>query len=127
MSSILFSPTEIGNLKLQNHFMRSATYMNGCDNGGFPKQWLLKYYKDLADGKMGLIIPGFMYMTRAGKAAPHQACIYTDAHANAWKETVDYIHEKGSKIIFQVADAGTAAQFPICGERPRGAYPQTQL
>ena len=111
MSSKLFSPVQIGPLKIQNHFMRSPTYMNGCDNAGFPKKWVLDYYKEMADGKMGLIIPGYMYMTLAGKQSVGQACIQTDEHANAWKSTVEYIHKQGSKIVFQVVDTGTATTF----------------
>ena len=126
MSSKLFSPVQIGPLKIQNHFMRSPTYMNGCDNAGFPKKWVLDYYKEMADGKMGLIIPGYMYMTLAGKQSVGQACIQTDEHANAWKSTVEYIHKQGSKIVFQVVDTGTATTFEMCHERPRGASPQKE-
>ena len=123
MSSKLFSPVKIGSLQLKNRFMRSPCYMNGCDNGGFPKEWLLKYYRDMADGQMGLIIPGFMYMSQTGKSNPGQGCIYTDRHAFAWKSTVDYIHKQGSKVLFQVVDAGAVTRFDICGERPRGPSP----
>ena len=124
MSSRLFQPAQIGPLKLKNHFMRSPCYMHGCDNAGFPEQWLLKYYKDMADGQMGLIAPGYFHMRTSGKANPNQGCIFTDRHAQAWKSTVDYIHKQGSKIIFQVADCGTRGTFELCRERPRGASPQ---
>ena len=98
--------------------------MNGCDSNGFPKDWLLKYYRDLADGQFGLITTGFMYLQRAGKSAPGQACMYTNEHANSWKSTIDYIHKQDSKILFQIVDAGTFTSLGVCGERPRGASPQ---
>ena len=123
MSSKLFSPIKIGPLELKNRFMRSPCYMHGCDNQGFPEDWLLKLYRDIADGEMGLILPGYFYMSLASKASPGQGCIYTDRHAQAWKTTVDYVHQKGSKIIFQVCDAGAASSFELCKERPRGASP----
>ena len=124
MSSKLFTPTKIGSLQLKNRFMRSPCYMHACDNEGLPHDWLLKYYREMADGQMGLIIPGYFYMSQASKANPGQGCMYTDRHAAAWKSTVEYMHKQGSKTIFQVCDCGTAGTFETCKERPRGASPQ---
>ena len=126
MTEKLFSPIKIGSLELPNRFMRSSCYMHGCDNNGFPHPWLIKYYKDMADGKMGLIIPGYMYLNKNGKALPNQACFYTDRHAKAWKSTVDYVHKKGSKIIFQIGDGGTYTTHDVIQEDPRGASPQQE-
>ena len=98
--------------------------MNLCDQNGFPTSQLHKYYRDMADGQMGLIVPEYLYMSKGSKADRGQGCIYTDEHARAWQETVDYVHKQGSKIVFQVADAGTATTLEVCGERPRGASPQ---
>ena len=126
MASVLFSPIKIGNVQLKNHFMRSSCYMNGCDCFGLPKPWLLKYYQDMADGKMGLIIPGFFYLHQQGKASYGQAGIETDQQAYAWKKTVDYVHKQGSKMIFQVCDAGIRTTFDICREKPRGPTAQNE-
>ena len=124
MSSKLFQPVQIGPLKLKNRFMRSPCHMNLCDNDGFPTSKLHKYYRDMADGQMGLIVPEYLYMSQASKADRGQGCIGTDEHAKAWQSTVDYVHKQGTKIVFQVADAGTATTAEVCGQEPRGASPQ---
>ena len=117
----LFSPVKIGPLTLKNRFMRSATYMGGCDVDGLPKPQLLKYYRDLADGEMGLIVPGYLYPVIAGRASLMQGGMTTERHAESWKKTIDYIHKKGSKIVIQIGDAGTSTTFDTAGEMPRGA------
>jgi 2,4-dienoyl-CoA reductase-like NADH-dependent reductase (Old Yellow Enzyme family) len=122
MKSILFEPTKVAQLSLKNKIMRSPCFMHGCDNTGLPTKSLLKYYQDLADGQMGLIIPGYFYLHTQGKASNAQGGMENDMQADAWKETVKYIHKQGSKIVFQVCDAGVATTFDACKEMPRGAY-----
>lgn len=69
---------------------------------------------------MGLIVPGYLYLSKAGKALNGQGGIEDDLQAESWRETVEYIHSKGAKTLFQVCDAGVATSFEITGERPRG-------
>lgn len=116
----LFSHLKVGSITLKNMFMRSPCFMHGCDNSGIPQPWLLKYYRDLADGMMGLIVPGYLYLSKAGKALNGQGGIEDDLQAESWRETVEYIHSKGAKTLFQVCDAGVATSIEITGERPRG-------
>ena len=122
MSSIIFEPTKVAQLSLKNRIMRSPCFMHSCDNNGLPSKALLKYYQDMADGQMGLIIPGYFYLHMQGKACASQGGMENDIQADAWKETVDYVHKQGSKIVFQVCDAGVATDFESCREIPRGAY-----
>ena len=123
------TPIKIGNLTIPNRFMRSAIWMNNCDNEGFPHKDLLDYYVSLAKGKVGLILPGYVYPLKSGKANVGQGGMWSDAHAESWRSTVEEIHKIGSKIIFQVADAGINTNFNNILERPRGAtglHPNTR-
>ncbi|EAY00873.1 oxidoreductase, FAD/FMN-binding family protein [Trichomonas vaginalis G3] len=119
----LFSPVKVGSITIKNRFMRSPCFMNGCDVDGLPKPWLLKYYKDMADGQMGLIIPEYLYVQRSGRACEGQGGMENDKQAEAWKSTVDYMHKRGTKTLFQIADAGLTTEFRFTGERPRGPSP----
>ncbi|EAY22194.1 oxidoreductase, FAD/FMN-binding family protein [Trichomonas vaginalis G3] len=119
--SKLFTPVNIAKLSLKNRFMRSATYMGFCDIDGMPTQECLKYYRDLADGQFGLIVPGYLYPVPAGRSSLRQGGMSTDKHAEAWQSTIDYIHKQGSKIVFQIGDAGLGSRFEVTKERPRGA------
>lgn len=118
--SILFSPIQIGNVTLPNRIMRSSTYMSGADSKGFPKKWLLDYYVQLAKGKVGLISTGYFYTQNRAKAIYRQCAMTTDAYAKAWEPTFNKIHKEGSKIIVQLADAGSNAIPFINLSIPRG-------
>ena len=107
--SVLFSPLKIGYLMIPNRFMRSATFMHGADSKGFPKKWLLDYYVQLSKGKIGLITTGYMFAEKRAKAIYGQCGMLDDSHADAWKSTIQEIHKEGSKIVFQLADAGKLA------------------
>ena len=117
----LFESVKVGPMTLKNRFLRSATYMGACDREGVPKKELLKYYRDLADGDMGLIVTGYLYPVPAGRASPLQGGMTNEKQANSWRETVEYCQKKGSKFVFQVGDAGCATSFETVKERPRGA------
>ena len=78
--------------------------MHDCDANGFAIPKYQKFYRDLADGKMGLITLGYFATHLKTAALPDQACLLTDAHAEGWRKTIDYIHSKGSKTIMQIAD-----------------------
>ncbi|EAX97831.1 oxidoreductase, FAD/FMN-binding family protein [Trichomonas vaginalis G3] len=116
----LFTPVKVGSITIKNRFMRSPVFMNGCDADGIPKQSLLNYYKDMADGGMGLIIPEYLYLQRSGRACEGQGGMENEKQAEAWRSTVEYIHRVGAKTLFQVCDAGLYTNFKFTGEQPRG-------
>ena len=104
--SILFSPLKIGNLTIKNRFMRSATYEGLGNPDGTPKPKLLRAIEQLANGEVGLIVPGYVYPMESGKAAHYQCALYLDKHAQSWKSTIEYVHKTGSKIVFQICHGG---------------------
>ncbi|OHS98663.1 NADPH dehydrogenase [Tritrichomonas foetus] len=104
--SIAFSSIKVGPLILKNHFMRSATHEKMSSDEGYPSDKLLNLIKKLADGEVGLIVPGYFYPMKSGKANPKQNGILSQKHADEWRETVKYCHNKGSKIVFQICHGG---------------------
>ena len=86
--------------------MRSATYEGLGDSNDMPTDKLKKIIRKLADGDVGLIIPGYVYSIRHGKANPYQCSVATYKQAFAWQDTIDYCHKKGSKVFIQVCHAG---------------------
>ena len=62
--------------------------------------------KSLADGEVGLIIPGSVYPSLIAKA-PTEVGLMNEKQANAWKSTIDYIHSKHSKLFFQICHSGS--------------------
>ena len=106
IKSALFTPLKIRGLEIKNRFMRSATYEGLGDSNDMPTDKLKKIIRKLADGDVGLIIPGYVYSIRHGKANPYQCSVATYKQAFAWQDTIDYCHKKGSKVFIQVCHAG---------------------
>jgi 2,4-dienoyl-CoA reductase-like NADH-dependent reductase (Old Yellow Enzyme family) len=58
--NVLFTSQMVGNIKIKNRFIHSATYEGMADPDGKVTRNLIKRYHQLAQGDVGLIIPGFM-------------------------------------------------------------------
>ena len=62
----LFAETKIGPMALSNRFVRSGTAMGFADNGEVTAA-LVEAYRNLAAGKVGLIITGFAFANAKGQ------------------------------------------------------------
>lgn len=109
--SILFSPINVGHHKIMNRFMRSATNEYRATEEGLPKDELKKMMINLANCQVGLIVPGCMYITSHGRRGTNQCGMCTVNQAREWKNVINEMHKSGSKVMFQIMHAGTAA-FP---------------
>ena len=67
---------------------------------------LIKRYHQLAQGGVGLIIPGFMYVHPLGRAYNAPMGIHSDDMIEGLTNLVKAVHEFDSKIIFQINHAG---------------------
>lgn len=104
----VFSNGKIGNLRLTNRLVRSAT----CDyqmgpNGEF-NETVHEIYKNLAKGGVGMIITGLMAISKDSKGVPGQACIYNDEHIKQIKKIAVTVHETDPEttIIAQLCHPG---------------------
>jgi len=104
--SKLFETTEINGMKLSNRFVRSATWegMAGDDGAVTPK--LTQNMVDLAEGGVGLIITGHIYVSPEGRAGPWQLGIHKDDLVDGLKPMCEKVHSAGGKIVAQLAHAG---------------------
>jgi len=104
--SKLFETTEINGMKLSNRFVRSATWegMAGDDGTVTPK--LTRAMVDLAEGGVGLIITGHVYVSPEGQAGPWQLGIHKDELVDGLKSMCERVHGAGGKIVAQLAHAG---------------------
>jgi 2,4-dienoyl-CoA reductase-like NADH-dependent reductase (Old Yellow Enzyme family) len=118
--SSLFSPGRIGSLEIKNRLVHSATYEAMAGDGGEVTEKLMKRYGNLAKGKTGLIIPGYMFVTQSGKAVPNQTGIHTDSLIPGLKRLAEAVHEHDGKIVFQIAHAGRQTTKSVAGQTPLG-------
>lgn len=104
---MVFSPCKIGTLQLQNRIVRSATFEGMADEDGVPTEQYISHYKNLFNKNIGLVITGFMYVNRDGKAIqPGQAALDSEKLIDCYKEITK---EKGETPIF--------AQISHCGRQ----------
>ena len=105
----LFDPVTIGGLHLRNRLMRSATAerMAHPQTGApLPKQAAL--YRTLAEGGVGLIVTGHVYVARSGKAHPEMAAMDDDALIPVWREVIAPAQAAGARVMAQLNHAGAS-------------------
>ena len=116
--SKLFEITEINGMRVNNRFVRSATWEGMADDNGTCTPKLVDLMAKLAEGGVGLIISSYAYINERGKAIPWQLGIDKDQHIPALREMTDAVHKTDAKVVVQIAHAGLYADPKITGEPP---------
>jgi len=111
--SILFEASRLKGLKVQNRFVRSATWERMADENGFATRELTDLMVGLAEGNVGLIITGHSYVLPEGQAHPHQLAIYSDDYIPMLSKMTDEVHKAGGRIALQIAHAGFRADTTL--------------
>lgn len=107
--SLLFTPKRIGTMEIRNRFVRSATAERGAADDGSPHADLAGIYRKLAEGGVGLIISGHMYVAPSGKAHPGMVGIYDDFLIEGLAPLAGAAHAGGAKVAVQLNHAGRQA------------------
>jgi 2,4-dienoyl-CoA reductase-like NADH-dependent reductase (Old Yellow Enzyme family) len=103
----LFSPVEIGRLRLPNRLVRSATAERlATEPVGRATSSLGALYAELARGGVGLIITGHAYVTPEGKAHPEMLSAHCDQMLPGLKMLTDAVHAEGGQIALQINHGG---------------------
>jgi 2,4-dienoyl-CoA reductase-like NADH-dependent reductase (Old Yellow Enzyme family) len=102
----IFEETGIGNMVLENRFVRSATWENRATDEGFVTDELIDFTAELARGNVGLIITGISYVTEEGKITFGQTGIHRDECIPGLKRLTDEVHRLGSRVAAQLAHGG---------------------
>ncbi len=114
----LFSPSRIGACEIPNRLVRSATYEGMGDSEDRVTDDLVAVYSKLAKGGVGLIISGYLYVDRIGKAAPHQVAVDDDSAIPGLARLSDEVHDQGGKLFFQINHAGTQVEPAVLAGSP---------
>jgi 2,4-dienoyl-CoA reductase-like NADH-dependent reductase (Old Yellow Enzyme family) len=114
--SILFEPTQIKNVELRNHFIRSATY-DGCAEGGYVTDKQVDLYTTLSEGGVGLILTGITYVHESGQISKYQNSISSDDFISGFKRLTSAVHDRGARVGVQLFHAGREARFPKTSDR----------
>jgi 2,4-dienoyl-CoA reductase-like NADH-dependent reductase (Old Yellow Enzyme family) len=112
----LFEPADIGNSKLKNRFVRSATWEGIAEENGHLNDKIFKLYENLAKGGAGAIITGYAYVLENEQPSPRMFGAYDDSFIEDYKKLTDIVHKNDSKIILQLVYGGSFTWFDV-GER----------
>ena len=116
--SKLFEPGEINGMKLENRFVRSATWEGMAADDGACTPKLISLMADLARGGVGLIISSHAYVQKVGQAGARQIGIHNDDMIPGLKKMTAAVHEQHGKIVCQLAHAGIFANAKLSGQTP---------
>jgi 2,4-dienoyl-CoA reductase-like NADH-dependent reductase (Old Yellow Enzyme family) len=106
MAIDLFSKYKIGKMELKNRFARSATWDATANEDGSVTEKSISLYQALAEGGVGLIITGHIFVERQGKAGAGQYGIHSNEMIPGLKKLTDTVHKSGARIAAQLAHAG---------------------
>jgi len=116
--SKLFEPGEINGMKLENRFVRSATWEGMAADDGSCTPKLISLMADLARGGVGLIISSHAYVQKVGQAGNRQLGIHNDNMKPGLREMTAAVHNNRGKIACQLAHAGFFANTKLSGKTP---------
>lgn len=119
----LFSKGKVAGLALPNRLIRSATY-EGSSGSGSVSDDMLRIYKELVEGGVGMIITGLMMVARVNKSVSAIHQIYTPHIIEGLEKLTDVVHQasSGCKIVGQIGQAGfdlAASAYPTPFKREK--------
>ena len=112
----LFDKTTINGLQLKNRFVRSATWEGMAEPDGTATEALINLMAEIAEGGVGLIITGHAYVEKRGQATPYQLGVYDDQLKPGIKQIAAAVHDRGGKIVMQLAHAGLFADTTLTNQ-----------
>jgi len=121
MSNTLFSPLELGEIRLDHRVvMAPLTRLRADWDGDVPNALMRDYYAQRASAG-GLIIGEATTVSATGRGYLGAPGLYTDAQREAWKSVADAVHARGARIIAQLWHVGRTSNASLIG----GAAPIT--
>ncbi len=129
--SVLFEPLKIGRMEIRNRFIRSATTSYWSDKQGIIRSEIIDLYRKLAEGGVGLIVKGHLYVEYSGKAHIGMAGISNDYHVQKLRELTTTVHKNGGKIvaqlnhggIYSIVDRAGPSEYMVRGSKTRALSP----
>ncbi|MEW6076681.1 MAG: NADH:flavin oxidoreductase [Thermodesulfobacteriota bacterium] len=118
--SILFTPKRVGSLEVKNRFVHSGTYECMATETGHVTDRLIRRYRTLAKGEVGLIVTGYMCVHPHGRATGHQTGIHDDGFLPGLTSLAEAVHGQGGRILYQLVHAGRQTMPVTIGGKPMG-------
>lgn len=105
----VFKKGRVGNLEVRNRFVRSATGERLATGEGLVTAPLVDTIRELAQGGVGLIIPGHAFVDIESRSDTAQMGIHDDRTIPGLASLAEASHEYGAAIFAQLTFAGAKA------------------
>ncbi len=105
---MLFEPLTLRSVTFPNRIFVSPMCQYSSDDG-LPNDWHLVHLGSRAVGGAGLVIVEASGVSPEGRITSWDSGIWSEAHADAFRPIVDFIHAQGSIAGIQIAHAGRKA------------------
>ncbi|QBF81360.1 NADPH-dependent 2,4-dienoyl-CoA reductase [Shewanella maritima] len=108
----LLEPLDLGFTQLKNRVLMGSMHTGlEEEKGGFEK--LAAFYKERAEGGVGLIVTGGISPNFRGRLAPHACQLTYPWQVSKHRIVTDAVHDGGGKICMQILHAGRYGYHPF--------------
>ena len=115
-NSALFQPFSMHGLQLKNRIALAPMTRARAGKERMPNALMAEYYAQRSAA--GLVITEATTVSEQANGWNESPGIYTDAMTNAWKQTVEAVHAKGSLIFLQLWHCGRASHSSFHNGKP---------
>lgn len=115
---ILFTPAELGDIKVKNRLAMAPCSRHRAHIDGTPTDMMVEYYYQRASA--GLLISEATSVSPMAVGYVFTPGIWTKEHVAGWRKVTDAVHEKGGAIVCQLTHAGRMSDPLIL---PHGEVP----
>ncbi|MBD0324701.1 MAG: FAD-dependent monooxygenase, partial [Aldersonia sp.] len=124
----MFHPLRLRGLELKNRVVVSPMDMYVASDG-MPNDFHLVHLGSKALGGAGLVMTEMVCVSANGRISPGCTGLYTDAHRDAWRRIVEFVHERSTaKVGVQLGHSGRKGSTRLMWEGmdqplPAGNWP----
>ncbi len=108
----LFTPLDLGFTQLKNRLLMGSMH-TGLEEDKPDLQRLAAFYRERAQGGVGLIVTGGFAPNRAGRLAPFSAKLTSNKEQHRHELITHTVHEANGKIALQILHAGRYGYHPF--------------
>lgn len=124
----LFTPGQIGTLKLKNRLFQTAMGTNQANDDGTINDQIVAFYAARAAGGAALLTMGSVGVSYPrGQVQSHQVGISEDRFIPGLKRLTDAVHQQGGRICAQLHQGGLSAACDMAAGRPIALPSMPQL
>lgn len=120
--STVFSPLQLGNLRLRNRIVRSGCFEGLCQDG-MVTDGLIEHHRRVAAGGVGMTTVAYCSVSFDGRAFGHEMWMRPEILPGLQKLTLA-VHQEGAAASLQIGHCGFFANPSVIRRRPLGASPQ---